>query len=73
MVCGIDGISAITNALNVGAASDPVVGPDNTEFAALTVSLSQKAPLPPTFSTVVAEPPDPPVPLPRNRISEPSA
>ena len=66
------GISAATNALNVGAASLPVVGPDKTALALLTVSLSKNPPIPPIFITLVADPPAPPVPFPINRVSLPS-
>ena len=38
------GISATTSDLNVGAASLPVVGPDNTKLAPLTVALSKMLP-----------------------------
>ena len=58
------GISAATKALNVGASSLPVVGPDNPAFALLTVSLSKNPPIPPIFITLVADPPAPPVPFP---------
>ena len=66
------GISAATKALNVGAASLPVVGPDKTAFALLTVSLSKNPPIPPIFITLVADPPAPPGPYPINRVSLPS-
>ena len=63
-VCAIEGISSLTNALNVGAAALPVVGPANTIFAFLVVALSKNAPLPPIAIILVAEPPEPPVPVP---------
>ena len=71
-MCATEGISSDTNALNVGAASDPVVGPDNTLLAFITVSLSKNLPSPPIGSIVVADPPDPPVPIPINRVLLPS-
>ena len=58
------GISATTSDLNVGAASLPVVGHDNTKLAPLTVALSKNAPFPPIEIILEAEPPDPPVPVP---------
>ena len=41
------GISATTKALNVGAAADPVVGPDKIVFAVLVSVLLKNAPEPP--------------------------
>ena len=60
----MEGISAATKLLNVGAAALPVVGPANTMFAFLVVALSKNAPLPPIGIILVAEPPAPPVPVP---------
>ena len=44
----MEGISSLTNALNVGAAADPVVGPAKTIFAFLVSVLLKNAPDPPT-------------------------
>ena len=41
------GISATTSDLNVGAAADPVVGPDKTVFAVHVSVLLKKPPEPP--------------------------
>ena len=46
-VCAIEGISAATSDLNVGAAADPVVGPANIRFAFLVSVLLKNAPDPP--------------------------
>ena len=51
----MDGISAATKVLNVGAASLPVVGPDKTLFAFCTVALSKNAPEPPIVIIELAE------------------
>ena len=48
------GISAATNALNVGLASEPVVGPARTAFADLVSVLLKNAPEPPTVMIEVA-------------------
>ena len=63
-VCAIEGISSLTNALNVGAAALPEAAPAKTWFVVLVVALSKNAPLPPIGSMLVADPPAPPVPLP---------
>ena len=47
LVWAIDGISAATKLLNVGAAADPVVGPANIAFALLVSVLLKNAPAPP--------------------------
>ena len=71
-MCANDGISAATKALNVGAAELPEAAPANTWFVVLTVSVSKNFPLPPIALIVVADPPDPPVPIPINRVLLPS-
>ena len=63
-VWATEGISSLTNALNVGAAALPEAGPDNIIFAFCTVALSKNAPLPPIGIILVAVPPAPPVPVP---------
>ena len=63
-VCAIEGISSLTNALNVGAAALPEAAPAKTWFVVLVVSVSKNLPLPPMALIVVADPPEPPVPIP---------
>ena len=48
------GISAATKDLNVGLASDPVVGPAKTRFAPLASVLEINAPAPPIVMIDVA-------------------
>ena len=47
-VCAMEGISAATKLLNVGAAALPVVGPANIAFALLVSVLLKNPPEPPT-------------------------
>ena len=49
-------MSATTNALNVGAAALPLVGPPKIVFAVLVVVLSKNAPEPPTVIIEDASP-----------------
>ena len=60
----MEGISAATKLLNVGAAALPVVGPAKTIFAFCVAVLLTNAPVPPISIMLVADPPAPPVPLP---------
>ena len=67
----MEGISSLTNALNVGAAELPEAAPAKTWFVVLTVSVSKNFPLPPIALIVVADPPAPPVPFPIYKTSLP--
>ena len=66
------GTSSLTKCSKCRCSSTSRSGPANTIFAVLVVALSKNAPLPPIASILVADPPDPPVPLPITNTSSPS-